>query len=951
MSRPYTEQNSSADPPPSRLTWAIYALVLGAVSALFFADLRHLLLGVDDAGAFRDHLAINRDFLFFFSPDKERASGRLVDEFITWSVHLISGNNPAVFHLLIAFVHGLASWSLAVCFRRLGVGLVASLSGGLLFLVNIAHVGTVHWISALEYPLAVFNSAWTLYFFARYIESGRQLFYGLFYVGLTLCIFTHFVTVLLWPLCFFYVWFNSANFRASARSLLFLLPALALALTLVFFTTGSDTTTQSAFDFYRDSTSKFASLFTFASDSLQVYLWLLGRLVSMAHWLPFAPNVEHPVEVWLGILLLLALLVVLWKGSPSIQFCSAWTLLFLVPFVPATLVHTGIARYLYIASAGSSLLLAWALSSLADRLGRKGPYVLALMLLLIVWSSYRAEERVANITRYNSGRYYITNDDPQIGVELLQNALATDPAFLPLGEAYLSLLQGLLISGQDYAGVLKTALEEVPEDHSIQLVGRISDVLIDRVDHAADPEVLSVLYGDSYTHIDSAFAHTASVLSQHFGSWYAKRGDGDGTIRSYRLSLRADPQNINTAQSLIKLLLQSGNYGEAVKTVEALRGSQVDNPRLLYLTALSYKFVGRSQEALAIVRRAQQLAPSANLHILEGDLLLEKGLMADAETAYRRAIAVGSTSPEPFLQIAYIHYQQGRIDLALKTLEDAPAPMQEYAIIQNNLGHIYYAEGRAEDAVMAYQRAVSIDSKYTLAYSNLGTVLRSLGRLDEAEQAYRRAVQLEVDNPLLHEKLGRLLVEANNSEAAMGELAKAAELGVANFSLYLTLGQLYLEGNEREKALATHRFIMRHTWPTARADDYAGVGANLHALGQVDAAFEAYRRALALDQTNPPTHINLGWLLYEQGKYREAIEHYVTALEYQPNATAQFNMGLAYMARGDFAAARRIYAQGVERFGATEAQRVGAVDDLRALIAKTPSAIGARQLLDEFWPQ
>ena len=943
--------DSSSDLSASRLTWALYALFIGVVSALFFADLRHLLLGVDDAGTFRDHLAINSDFFFLFSPEKERASGRIVDELIMWVVHLVSGNTPSVFHLLVAFVHGIASLSLAVCFRRIGVGLVASLIGGLLFLVNIAHVETVHWISALEYSMAVLNLAWTLYFFARYIESGRRLFYGLFCAGLMLCILTHFVTVLLWPLCLFYAWLNSADFRASVRSLLYVVPALVLALVFVFAITGSDTTTRSAFDSYSQSTSHFASLLTFVIDSLQAYLWLLGRLISMAHWLPFAPNVEHATEVWLGVLLLVSLFVLLWKGSSSIRFFCAWTLLFLVPFVPATLVHTGIARYIYIATAGSSLLLAWALSSLADRWGRWGAYFLALVLLLVLWSSYWAEERMANIARYNSGRYYITNDDPQIGVDLLRNALATDPVFLPLGEAYLSLLQGLLISGTDYEEMLETALEQVPEDHNIQLLGRISTLLMDPVDHAADPDVLAVLYGANSAYADSAFVHTASILSQHFGNWYSKRGDGDGAIRSYRLSLRADPQNLNTAQSLIKLLLQSGNYSDAEKMVEALRSYQTDNTRLLYLTALSYKFVGRSQDALAIVRRAQQLAPSANLHILEGDLLLEKGLMAEAEAAYRRAIAAGSTSPEPFLQIAYIYHQQERVDLALKTLEDAPAPIQEYAIIQNNLGHIYYAEGRAGDAVTAYQKAVTIDPEYALAYSNLGTALRSLGQLDEAEQAYRSAVKLRDDDPLLYEKLGRLLVEANKSEIAVGELAKAAELGSTSFSLYSTLGQLYLEGNQREKALAIHRIIMQHSWPAARAEDYAGIGANLHALGQVDAAFEAYRRALVLDEDSPPAHTNLGWLLYEQGKYQEAIGHYWTALESGPNATAQFNMGLAHMAIGDVSAARQVYAQGVERFGAAEAQRIGAVDDLRALLAKGSSAAGARQLLNEFWPQ
>jgi deoxyxylulose-5-phosphate synthase len=83
----------------------------------------------------------------------------------------------------------------------------------------------------------------------------------------------------------------------------------------------------------------------------------------------------------------------------------------------------------------------------------------------------------------------------------------------------------------------------------------------------------------------------------------------------------------------------------------------------------------------------------------------------------------------------------------------------------------------------------------------------------------------------------------------------------------------------------------------------------------------------------------------------EALGHYLTALEHQPNATAQFNLGLAHMALGDFAAARQVYAQGIERFGAEEAQKVGAVSDLRALLAQSSSAVEIRQLLNEFWPQ
>ena len=158
----------------TRPVWVIYALVLALVAAFFFADLRHFLQRTDDADVFRAHEAIRGDFLFLLSPEKPMASGRIVDEFALYLVYLFCGNDPGAFHLLAAIVHAMASFALAFAFRRLGADMATSLVGGLLFLCNIAHVETVQWISALEYPFAVLNISCTLCVYASYIEGRRR---------------------------------------------------------------------------------------------------------------------------------------------------------------------------------------------------------------------------------------------------------------------------------------------------------------------------------------------------------------------------------------------------------------------------------------------------------------------------------------------------------------------------------------------------------------------------------------------------------------------------------------------------------------------------------------------------------------------------------------------------------------------------------------------------------
>ncbi|MDP6699715.1 MAG: hypothetical protein QGH25_08695 [Candidatus Latescibacteria bacterium] len=65
---------------PVRYAWPLYALLLLALAALLFAQIPTLGLDTHDAETFRDHDRIAADPAFFFSPDKEQASGRPVAE-------------------------------------------------------------------------------------------------------------------------------------------------------------------------------------------------------------------------------------------------------------------------------------------------------------------------------------------------------------------------------------------------------------------------------------------------------------------------------------------------------------------------------------------------------------------------------------------------------------------------------------------------------------------------------------------------------------------------------------------------------------------------------------------------------------------------------------------------------------------------------------------------------
>ncbi|MFH1573430.1 MAG: hypothetical protein ABIG68_05570, partial [Acidobacteriota bacterium] len=78
---------------------------------------------------------------------------------------------------------------------------------------------------------------------------------------------------------------------------------------------------------------------------------------------------------------------------------------------------------------------------------------------------------------------------------------------------------------------------------------------------------------------------------------------------------------------------------------------------------------------------------------------------------------------------------------------------------------------------------------------------------------------------------------------------------------------------------------------------------------------------------------------------------YRTILAQQPSSAAQFNLGLALLAKGDIKAAQEAYAGGVRQFGADEAVLNGALADLKDLIAQGIHPAAARRILDTYWSE
>ncbi len=539
---------------PVRYAWPLYALLLLALAALLFAQIPTLGLDTHDAETFRDHDRIAADPAFFFSPDKEQASGRPVAEAAKLLYYYIAGNSAIAFHLLAIALHVLCAFLVARVAHQYGADLETSRIGGLLFLANVAHFQVVHYISALDYALALALGLSALLLYQRHgiVQSTTAL--AAFYLLLLAAAFSHLSLVVILPFCFYYSWRRGEPLPAAVRRLLPLALLLALAFGLQLALASRSTSIWSSLAASAE-TSPIALIWSW----FRVLLWLASRLLTTAHWLPLPVYSLQTWELFVGGLVLLGLGYAGYRRN----LWAAWTLLALLPFVfltEATLrdMPAGPSRYLYPASAGAALLLAQGLCRLRYR------YAPAALCALLLFSSYLAGDQTEALSRYTSGRSYIAANQLPQGIAQLRAAIDLGDDAIDLDDAYTRLVAVALDSVEIAPAILQQARQRLPDQAKFTLAAAVFATM--QADRAAAAQ---------HT-LDAAHIHSADNarwigrLYANMAEGYFARQDWPQTIRAARYALRYDSTRRHAALRLGWTYFVSNRFEEAIATYEAI---------------------------------------------------------------------------------------------------------------------------------------------------------------------------------------------------------------------------------------------------------------------------------------------------------------------------------------------------------------------------------------------
>ena len=344
----------------------------------------------------------------------------------------------------------------------------------------------------------------------------------------------------------------------------------------------------------------------------------------------------------------------------------------------------------------------------------------------------------------------------------------------------------------------------------------------------------------------------------------------------------ANPDNAEAALLLGEANLRSGNAQQVVAPMLELRKKQPDLLRAQLLLAQAYQSLGRLDDAAAIFREQIRLSPE---------------------------------NPQPHFLLGLILRQQKKNEEAWEALEHARRLAPENLLIASQLIDLDIADGRFDSALQRVQAELQRAPQSPGAHFLEGKVYAAQGQWDRAEAALLKTLESDPNDSSAYDALISTYIASNKLPQAIRQVETLLSKSPDNPRALMISALLYERTSEFAKAKAAYEKLL------SRKPDFAPVLNNLaylyaERLGEVDKARDLAQRARVLQPGDAAIADTLGWILYKQEDYKQALALLEESARNLPDdPEIQFHLGMANYMMGRTEEARTAFRKAVAAKG------------------------------------
>ena len=139
-------------------------------------------------------------------------------------------------------------------------------------------------------------------------------------------------------------------------------------------------------------------------------------------------------------------------------------------------------------------------------------------------------------------------------------------------------------------------------------------------------------------------------------------------------------------------------------------------------------------EAMQTILQINEEERTAEDWLILGNILQDKGRVADAKFMYNRAISTDKTYYKAYYNLANIYLNENRLNLAVQNYKLASKYNSEFPYAQYNLGCTYLELGQIKKAKYAFIKAIDTKNTSPEFHFNLAYVYKKLNKEKLAKQ-------------------------------------------------------------------------------------------------------------------------------------------------------------------------------------------------------------------------
>jgi tetratricopeptide (TPR) repeat protein len=336
-------------------------------------------------------------------------------------------------------------------------------------------------------------------------------------------------------------------------------------------------------------------------------------------------------------------------------------------------------------------------------------------------------------------------------------------------------------------------------------------------------------------------------------------------------------------------LLEKRQFAQALALSESLLGEVPENRDVLYLVAVSQRYLGRIADALQTLERFERIHPDyARLHQERGHGYRAVGESEAAIAAYLRAVHLNHTLAASWNALKDLLTAAGRVEDAknaaahVATLASLPPPV----VLATN----YFLEGElyaAERGVRQYLQTHVDDVEGMRLLAQIGV---KIGVLDDADFLLESALEFAPDYAAARLDYTNVLLQRHKHKQALEQAARLCHVEPANRAYRTAYASACVGLGDHEQAVRVFRELSAEA--PAERELHLSIAHALKTLGRQIEAIDSYRSAAAVS----PSYGDAYWSLANLKTYRFTAEELarMRAEEASPSTTVDDRLHLCF---------------------------------------------------------